>query len=223
MRYGILSDIHGHESNLRKAIALLKEHGAQRIACLGDVLGKSGDGVACLDRLFAENALLVVGNHDKIGSSFLPAEAQARLKKAGARSLELDGMVISHYPTCRACEYGCAPWNNKRLDSPEKALSQLVAQQQFISFYGHTHIPALYELRQGAATVCQYDLDMDVPFLLDPASKYCVNPGAITDSKDIEKENPHRRQRALPPPACCTYDVETRVLRFLAIGDKHGC
>lgn len=61
--WAFLSDIHGNATALERAIALARERGATRFACLGDLLGR-GDPARCVDLIRELADLSLVGNRD---------------------------------------------------------------------------------------------------------------------------------------------------------------
>ena len=73
MKLGLLADIHEHTKQLRKAIDVLRQHGADRFVVLGDVfeMGKRIEETVYLLQQF--EAVGVWGNHD-VGLCFDPGE-----------------------------------------------------------------------------------------------------------------------------------------------------
>jgi predicted phosphodiesterase len=64
MRIRILADIHEHVGELRRALAVLKEHGADRLVVLGDVCGMDTSLEESVEILDEAGAIGVWGNHD---------------------------------------------------------------------------------------------------------------------------------------------------------------
>jgi hypothetical protein len=71
IRLGILADIHEQTKQLRKAIAVLREHGAERFVVLGDVFETGKRMEETVGLLQEVGAVGVWGNHD-IGLCFDP-------------------------------------------------------------------------------------------------------------------------------------------------------
>jgi predicted phosphodiesterase len=103
MKLGLLADIHEQAKQLRKAIAVLQQHGADRFVVLGDVfeMGKQiEETVSLLQRV---QAVGVWGNHD-IGLCFDPDEKVCQRYSAAVLSfmgslqprLEIDGCLFTH-------------------------------------------------------------------------------------------------------------------------------
>src|SRR5260370_39924308 len=61
--WGLISDVHGNYSALEQALHILADTGAQRLAFLGDYLGR-GDSDRCVQRIREGADIAIVGNRD---------------------------------------------------------------------------------------------------------------------------------------------------------------
>jgi len=61
--WGLISDVHGNRPALETALETLAEAGAQRLAFLGDYLGR-GDSDGCVQRIREVAEVAIVGNRD---------------------------------------------------------------------------------------------------------------------------------------------------------------
>ena len=61
--WGLVSDVHGNLPALEQALSILSKAGADRLACLGDSLGR-GDNERCVERIREVAEVAVVGNRD---------------------------------------------------------------------------------------------------------------------------------------------------------------
>lgn len=61
--WGLISDVHGNYAALEDALSRLAEAGAQRLAFLGDYLGR-GDSDRCVERIRQVADVAIVGNRD---------------------------------------------------------------------------------------------------------------------------------------------------------------
>src|SRR5262245_47172919 len=103
MKLGLLADIHEQTEQLRKAIDVLQQHGADRFVVLGDVfeMGKRIEETVGL--LHEVEAVGVWGNHD-VGLCFdLGEEVRQRYSAAVLTfmgtlqpRLEIDGCLFTH-------------------------------------------------------------------------------------------------------------------------------
>jgi predicted phosphodiesterase len=64
MLVGVLSDIHSNVKGLSRALKLLKNANAEKIVCLGDIVGYGNDPLGCLELVSSYCDLVVKGNHD---------------------------------------------------------------------------------------------------------------------------------------------------------------
>jgi hypothetical protein len=147
MKLGLLADIHEQAKQLRKAIAVLQQHGADHFVVLGDVfeMGKQIEQtVSLLQRV---QAVGVWGNHD-IGLCFDPEEKVCQRYSAAVLSfmgslqprLEIDGCLFTHVE----------PWLDPHKiedlwyfdgppDSAEKLARSFAAVPHRLLFIGHMH------------------------------------------------------------------------------------
>src|SRR5690349_2208010 len=92
--WGLLSDVHGNAGALQRALQLLQEAGATRLACLGDVLGR-GDPEGCVRILRSVTDVALVGNRDLDWQQRVSAEARDWVLSL-PRSASVDGLLLSH-------------------------------------------------------------------------------------------------------------------------------
>lgn len=147
MKLGLLADIHEHVEQLREAISILKEHGADRFIVLGDVfeMGKRIDEtVSILEEVAAEG---VWGNHD-IGLCF--DRDAADLERYSSRVLDFMGRLQPRMEIEDCLFTHVEPWldTNKIEDlwyvegpptSREKLARSFEAMSHRVMFMGHNH------------------------------------------------------------------------------------
>jgi predicted phosphodiesterase len=73
MKLGILADVHEHVENLREALEVLRQQGADRFVVLGDVFETGKRLEETIGLLREVNAVGVWGNHD-VGLCLAPSE-----------------------------------------------------------------------------------------------------------------------------------------------------
>jgi hypothetical protein len=147
MRLGLLADIHEHTWQLRRAIAVLQQHGAERFVVLGDVVEMGQRMEETVDLLRQVKAVGVWGNHD-IGLCFDPDDkvcdrySAAVLGFMGSLQprMEIDDCLFTHVE----------PWLDPHKvqdlwyfdgppDSPEKLARSFAAVPHQFLFMGHMH------------------------------------------------------------------------------------
>src|SRR5215218_5386688 len=112
MRLGVIADVHANLPALRRALSALREAGAERIVCLGDLVGYGAEPDACVEEVLAAGATCVAGNHDLIaieGACVAPAPLAAGTVAALAalplRAVLPGGVVAAHGSLTDPCAY----------------------------------------------------------------------------------------------------------------------
>jgi len=107
MKLGLLADIHEQTKQLREAISVLQQHGAERFVVLGDVF-ETGKNIEKTVRLLQDVAAVGVwGNHD-VGLCFDPGKEVCQ--RYSAAVLDFMGSLQPHLITV-----GLVDWS---LDRP---------------------------------------------------------------------------------------------------------
>jgi Calcineurin-like phosphoesterase superfamily domain len=185
MKLGILADIHEHTEHLRKAIAVLQQHGTERFVVLGDVFEMGKRIEETVNLLQDVEAVGVWGNHD-FGLCFDPDEEVRQRYSAVVLDfmgglqprLEIDGCLFTHVE----------PWLDPNKiedlwyfdgppDSPEKLARSFTAVPHRVMFIGHMHrwllgTPEGVLAWRGDRRLC-----------LDCANRYLVVVHAVLDGK----------------------------------------
>ena len=74
MRYAILSDVHANAVALRAVLTDAADMHAERIICLGDVLGYGPEPVEALELIYRRAHVCLAGNHDDAVAGRYPVE-----------------------------------------------------------------------------------------------------------------------------------------------------
>ena len=81
MKIAIISDIHEDIVSLKKAITIIEKNNADKIACLGDIVGfsvpyypyiKTRNATECINIIKQNCDIVVAGNHDIYESKRIP-------------------------------------------------------------------------------------------------------------------------------------------------------
>ncbi len=212
MRLGLFSDLHGNHETLEPTLAALRARKADHLICLGDVLGKSGDNLRCLDLLFAADVKIVRGNHDKHGIRSLPAAYRDKFSERLQNVLRIETFLFAHTTTCVDAIYGRGLWSSDRIHTPEQSAAQFAADPFWIFCYGHTHAAALWDY-DGSTTPKLTPIQAPAQYTLDPHRRYLLNPGPLTGRKDIDIESPGRKTAVRGTPSFAFFDSETGMLQ----------
>lgn len=200
-RIAVISDIHGNLEALEAVLADLDARApGAAIACAGDVVGYGPDPWACLDRLRARGAAIVMGNHEEMVLGLrdfsacvaagihaavwthrrLTPETRAALEALPRWVEASPGVVVSHGDLRSAGTYVSTP------ERAREALRQLEAERPGarVLVVGNTHSAMFYGKADG--------LDADESFrlmqpgetvTLRPDAPCLINPGAVGQAR----------------------------------------
>jgi predicted phosphodiesterase len=194
VKLALISDVHANLEALQATLADVSVQGADRIVCLGDIVGYNTKPAECIALIRASEALCVAGNHDlavcgRLGTEdFSPTAARAaawtreRLtadELAFLRGLPLktniDNQVLAVHGALHA-EADCA---SVRLDNDWRRLLSFKALMAHpsgarICAFGHTHHPGVFEFHDGWTR-----RRTEPEIKLRDDAYYLVNPGTV--------------------------------------------
>lgn len=170
MRLGLISDIHADLGALLRALAVLEEHGADKVVCMGDLVEKGPDGDRVVAALNEHHIVCVRGNHD-----------DNAVRRRLDRDVDPDDPLVA---ADTAAWLAALPrerrhvWDGVRVamahiapgDSPESVLPGHIPKslkrtlrgfEADVLLLGHTHIPMM--IRHGALWI--------------------INPGSVAGSR----------------------------------------
>ncbi len=209
MKIAIISDIHSNLPALRQVFDDIIRAGAERVLCLGDIVGYYAQPRECLEFLLGQSrpVRFIQGNHERLlRDECWKDDAYNEMALAGVRQADKQltdeqyqflhglpraeffedlGLAISH-------DTFTYPGNEQYVlyhghaDDEESCYSQLqVLPQQFrLAFLGHIHIPFIYEKVPGRLRA-QYDEDINnLEKELLPSARYLINPGSVGQPRD---------------------------------------
>jgi diadenosine tetraphosphatase ApaH/serine/threonine PP2A family protein phosphatase len=159
LRLALFADIHANREAFAACLDAARAQGAERIICLGDVVGYGADPEWTVDTVMAlveAGAIIVRGNHDNaIGTSAesMNAEAQAAIEWTRGRLSEPQRRFLAQLPFTRSeddrlyvhSEASNPPRWRYVQDASDAGRSMMATEAQ-ITFCGHIHRPALYSM-----------------------------------------------------------------------------
>ena len=163
MRLAIFADIHANRQAFAACLEAACAKGAERIVCLGDIVGYGGDPEWAVDtvmELAGRGAPVVLGNHDHAISTTaetMNAEAQAAIEWTRGRLSAPQRQFLAGLPYTMEEETrlyvhseasGPARWRYVR-DAADAGRS-MIATSAHVTFCGHIHRPALYSMSATA-------------------------------------------------------------------------
>ena len=183
-RWGILADIHGNLPALQRALAGFEQRGVERIAVLGDNLGR-GDSDGCVRLIRAVAHVSVVGNRD-LDWQRRVGEASASYVLGLPRSDQVDGLLFSHGDARLTRDLS----SNDIRAGFQRAREALAAASCRIWLFGHTHRARAWHIAGTGGSTLLFDAaDSPLPAtvqLTDPShgpvkedSRWIVNAGSV--------------------------------------------
>ncbi|TMQ60971.1 MAG: metallophosphoesterase family protein [Candidatus Eisenbacteria bacterium] len=191
MKTALISDVHANLEALEAVLQAVDQRGADRILCLGDVVGYGGSPNECLNLIRKRCQLVLLGNHDSAASGgpeisrFNPNAKAAALWTSKVLTSQnrdyLRALTLSQrrepYLFVHASPAAPRDW--------EYIFDRFDAEPQFqffterACFIGHTHQPAIFE---RTVTGCESLPPTTLRF--DPLYRYIVNVGSVGQPRD---------------------------------------
>jgi diadenosine tetraphosphatase ApaH/serine/threonine PP2A family protein phosphatase len=245
MKYLIISDIHANLEALEATLAAAGRH--DRVLMLGDVVGYGADPNAVVERVRALPDMTIVrGNHDKVGAGLEDVEnfnLVARRAIAWTAGVLTPGnrawlaelprgpaIIDDHVEICHGAPFDEDVYIFDDLD----ALRALHTARRSLCLFGHTHVPAVFQLRQrrsaapAASSGAGSDLelrppakDQTVTIALDPGFRYLINCGAVGQPRDSDPRAAYGMFDSATQTITLMrtdYDVSTAQTKILAAG-----
>lgn len=216
--YGLIADIHGNREALAAALAALERRGAERIACLGDVVGYNADPDECVAMVRARCAMTIAGNHDLIALGrldfrrcsnkaeyslrrtrrMLSRESTSYLGTLPASRILEDGVVLVHGGVRDVQQYMATPEHI----AENAAFLEADFPGARLCFFGHSHEQKIFEI---GSTLTEVPANGKVH--LRRENTHFVNPGSVDAS----------RKRSRKFAECALFDSRAWTIEFLRV------
>lgn len=177
-RWGLLADIHGNLQALERALAVFRAAGVERIAVLGDNLGR-GDSDACVGLIQELADVSVLGNRDLDWQARVGPDSKTYV--LGLPRTTQDGeLLFSHGDARLTPELS----SNDIRRGFTRAKAAMRAAGCRLWLFGHTHRARVWQLPgDGSAPALLFDAAVDVlpariP-LTAPPDSWIVNVGSV--------------------------------------------
>ena len=217
--YGVIADVHGNVEALRAALGLLGNCGAQRIVCLGDVVGYNADPDECVEMVRHRCAVTVAGNHDLIGLGRLDfkrcsSEAEYSLRRTRRQLQTRSKEWLASLQPCHTLEEGVVLVHAGVRDVQQYVVSAgpvrenaAFLREDFpgarLCFFGHSHEQKVYKVEGDSVE----ELAAEGKVALRKEDTYFVNPGSVDAS----------RKRAAKLAECALFDTGDWSVEFLRV------
>jgi diadenosine tetraphosphatase ApaH/serine/threonine PP2A family protein phosphatase len=196
VRLAIFADIHANRQAFAACLDAARTKGAERIVCLGDIVGYGGDPEWALDmvmELAAQGAPVVLGNHDNAiatSAESMNGEAQAAIEWTRGRLSApqrqfLAGLPYTVEDETRLYVHSEASnpprWRYVR-DAADAGRS-MIATSAHVTFCGHIHRPALYSM-SATAKMTSFVPVTGVPVQLLRGRQWLAVLGSVGQPRD---------------------------------------
>jgi len=225
--YAVLGDIHSNLEALEAVLADARHQGVTDFLCLGDIVGYNASPRECVSVVRELGCVCVRGNHDHYAAFSEPLDdfhpLAAQVLDWTRRQLTAEDVAFLRGLDLQRVVKGVTLVHST-LDMPERwgyVFDTLDAEAHFnyqvtpLCFYGHTHVPVVYE-KEGR--VHRRDFDH---FTVVLGRSYFVNAGSVGQPRDGDP----RAAYALLDPATrhldlrrVAYDVETTQAKIRSAG-----
>jgi predicted phosphodiesterase len=192
MRYAVISDIHSNRQALKAVLKDINMLGAEKIVCLGDIVGYGPSPVEVIDILRANVDHFLLGNHDAVAAGYINAD---NFNLSAAKVIEwtcsqLDDDIFKFLREMPLLLEG----NNIRfthgefenpgrfgyIDDEASALTTFNSCPESLMMAGHSHVPGIFVIGNSG-----------VPHWLKPQNfgfeenkRYIVNVGSVGQPRD---------------------------------------
>lgn len=212
----ILSDIHSNLHAFRAVLSYVRRRPVSRFVCLGDLVGYGARPNQVIEHFRALRPRVAVrGNHDRACAGSIPepsfslaaqmASEWTRTKLTRSNRRFLDALPVGPLWVGRDYQivHGSPGDEDTYLLHPRDVLAALEQMEGELCFFGHTHLPGIFELDGARQKLRWITLAPCRWFQLEPGRKYLVNPGSVGQPRDHD-----------PRVSFMTYDPEQRRLRL---------
>jgi predicted phosphodiesterase len=166
--WGLISDVHGNLPALERALEILTAAGAQRLAFLGDYLGR-GDSDRCVQRIRQVAEVAIVGNRDIDWQERVSAESKAWV--LGLPSVASVGPLLLSHGDARLTP---ALGTNQIGRDFARAFAEMERCGAQVWSFGHSHYARLW--RKASADRLSEQITDDRALMTD-GFRYFLNVG----------------------------------------------
>ncbi|MGJ4883647.1 MULTISPECIES: metallophosphoesterase family protein [unclassified Bradyrhizobium] len=218
MLLAIFTDIHANRQAFAACLEAARARGADRLICLGDIVGYGADPEWSVDtvmEIVAGGGLAVRGNHDNAvstASESMNAEAQAamewtrgRLSAEQRRFLAELPMSIGDDDRLFVHAEASSPPRWRYVQSSADAARSMIATEAQVTFCGHIHRPALYSM-SATAKMTSFTPTANMPIQLLRGRQWLAVVGSVGQPRDGD-----------PAASFVTFDTRTRELTYCRV------
>ncbi len=196
MKIGFISDIHSNLEALTAALLTLELAGAQKVFCLGDIVGYGANPRECIAVVREKCEVIVAGNHDwaavgKTETTYFNALAKIAALWTSSQISAEQKLFLATLPLVRkernfsivhASNANPADW--RYILRPVQAQADFAHFDKAISFIGHSHRPAIFAASGEMIEVSVAKTEHAKSYDLAKAERYIINVGSVGQPRD---------------------------------------
>ncbi|WP_316238832.1 metallophosphoesterase family protein [Bradyrhizobium sp. SZCCHNR1015] len=218
MLLAIFTDIHANRQAFAACLEAARARGADRLICLGDIVGYGADPEWSVDtvmEIVAEGGLAVRGNHDNAvsaASESMNAEAQAAMEWTRGRLSAEQRHFLAELPMSIGDDdrlfvhaEASSPPRWRYVQSSADAARSMIATEAQVTFCGHIHRPALYSM-SATAKMTSFTPTANMPIQLLRGRQWLAVVGSVGQPRDGD-----------PAASFVTFDTKTRELTYCRV------
>lgn len=201
--YAVLADIHGNLQALSAVLDDVERTGADKVLCVGDIVGYGAHPKQCLDAMRELSSVTVAGNHDwgavdKVDIDYFNADARDSIEWTreqlgpderqylqGLNLVETLGDLALVHSSFFAPEYF------DYIQTVYDVQLNFRHLQMPVGFVGHSHVPAMFATDRPSECFLQEELQ------LSDGTRAIINVGSVGQPRDLD-----------PRASYALYDVE---------------
>ncbi|MHC4592348.1 MAG: metallophosphoesterase family protein [Planctomycetota bacterium] len=196
MVYAVLGDIHGNLEALEGVLADAREAGAERVLCVGDVIGYGANPRECLAVMQEQDAVVVAGNHDYAGADrfsldYFNADARDSIEWTREQLADADRERLAGLPLVETVDeitlVHSSPFSPEYFDYIQTLYDVQLAFEHLqtkVCFIGHSHVPVIFLNSSPAEYFLQSEFD--IPDDMGVIMGVMVNVGSVGQPRDLD-------------------------------------
>jgi len=209
LRLAVFSDVHANLEALETILATEAFRLADRVVCLGDVIGYGADPSACLALSRAKAERILLGNHESAIAhpeelAYFNGYARQAIEWTRDHLTDEERDYITQLPLVHreppdfqfVHSAPTEPQSWEYIFDLAGAQREIVSVDETLCFVGHSHVPLAVEKGEsGPGRLVEF------PFPVREGMRYLVNVGSVGQPRDSD-----------PRAAFVTYDSDARVV-----------
>ena len=192
MRYAVISDIHSNKQALEAVLKDIDTFGADKIVCLGDIIGYGPSPLEVLDLLRARASYFVLGNHDAVAAGYINSDnfnmSSSDIIEWTCRQLDSEALkFLQDMPLLLVgnnIRFSHGEFENPGrfgyIDDEPSAAATFAICPESLMMVGHSHVPGIFVI--GNSGVPHWVKPQNFGF--EENKRYIVNVGSVGQPRD---------------------------------------